>query len=104
MLYIKKFTLSNRFIVNIYDKASKYGYFVLRGSSGEKNLSLYISNSIFKYDKSEKMRIDSGTDNFYIGSGNNINDAWSEKLPKINFSNDATTDTVHFTNKVYRKE
>ena len=73
MLYIKKFTLSNRFIVNIYDK-------------------------------SEKMRIDSGTDNFYIGSGNDINDAWSEKLPKIIFSNDATTDTVHFTNKVYRKE
>ena len=86
----------------IYDKNSKDGYFVLRGGgAGEHDSSLYVSNSTFKYDTSEKMRIDNDTHNFYVGSGNNVNDAWRVTLPKIK---GVATDTVHFTNDVYRKQ
>lgn len=88
----------------IYDKGSKSGYFVLRGTSGEQNLSLYISNSEFKYDETEKMRIDHSSDHVYFGKGNTFTKA--QDLPEsIELSGNATVENnIHFTDEEYKKE
>lgn len=62
---------------------------VLRGSSGEKNNSLYISNSMVN---DAKIRIDNNTHRLYIGSGNNFT-AEDTTLPEA----------VVVTNEVYVK-
>lgn len=57
-----------------------YNYFILRGTEGEHDNSLYISNSTFTSSTSS-FRIDRTTNKVYFGSGNNINSAWQSSLP-----------------------
>ena len=48
---------------------------VLRGSSGEQNNSLYISNSTATKDSDGiAVRIDNNTHKLYLGVGNNFNE------------------------------
>ena len=60
--------------ITVYmDNCDIYGSkrpFVLRGSSGEQNNTLYISNS--NINTSAKIRIDNDTHKLYIGKGNNF--------------------------------
>ena len=80
---------------------SANGYFVLRGTSGEKNINLYISNSKFEYDTINRYRIDDSTDNVYFGSGNVL----PEVEPTIILdSGDATENNVHYTDETYKKD
>ena len=80
---------------------SANGYFVLRGTSGEKNINLYISNSKFEYDTINRYRIDDSTDNVYFGSGNVL----PEVEPTLILDRgDATENNVHFTDETYKKD
>ena len=80
---------------------SANGYFVLRGTSGEKNINLYISNSKFEYDTINRYRIDDSTDNVYFGSGNVL----PEVEPTIILDRgDATENNVHYTDETYKKD
>lgn len=65
---------------------------VLRGTSGEHDLSLYISNS--SINSGSKIRIDKATDKLFIGYGNNFG---SEICDKV------VGDNVIFTGEVYTK-
>lgn len=70
---------------------SKYP-FVLRGTSGEINNSLYISNSNINLDYAEGIRIDGSTHKLFIGKGCNF------------AANDTTSPSFAFeTNEVYIK-
>jgi len=66
---------------------------VLRGTSGEQNNTLYISNSKINLNASNKIRIDNDTHKLYIGSG-------------CNFGADNTTNpsAVIVTEEIYTKE
>jgi hypothetical protein len=50
--------------------ANKAQLFVLRGTSGEQNNTVYISNS--RIEDGAKIRIDNDTHKLYIGRGNNF--------------------------------
>ena len=70
--------------ITVYmDNCSIYGGkspIVLRGTDGEQNNSLYISNSIINTDSIRGLRIDNDTHKLYLGSGNNF-DANNTTLP-----------------------
>lgn len=62
--------------ITVYmDNCEMYGEkypFVLRGSSGEQNIELYISNSSINIDEKAKIRIDNDTHTLYIGENCNF--------------------------------
>ena len=83
------------------DKGTASGYFVLRGSSNEQNLSLYISNSEFIYDggNQPRFRVDRDTDNVYFGAGN----IWHREDNIFQTYHNATLENnVHNTNEIYK--
>lgn len=95
----------------IDDEGTASGYFVLRGSSGEKNLSLYISNSEFIYNGGGRPRFreDHYTDNVYLGSGNTFTNTniLFQSYTSPNYPENGTAtmeDNVHETEEIYKAE
>ena len=75
---------------------------VMRGSAGEENNKLYISNSTIDFDKANdgaKIRVDDITFRLYIGSGNNFN--VSNVKPAVDLTQDDLATVVVSTGDVY---
>ena len=82
------------------DEGSKSGYFVLRGTSNEQNLNLYISNTQFTGSNAPKYRVDSPTDHVYFGQGN----TWPETELFEDLRGGATKENnIHNTDEIYKK-